>query len=346
MSKQISRLSAVIATGGILFTAVLLGSRSVNSAPQNTSAATATTRSAALEGQKPVMAHELTHALQDQHFNLRRFENWPKGDSDAELAVHSLIEGDATLAMTLYMAKNPLVAFAFMRSLGSSSTSSDQFKQAPRALRESLVFPYEQGVEWATQLYKKGGWSLVSRAFTKIPQSTEQIMHPEKYFASEVPVKVTVPEVRNLLGAGWKRVDYDVNGEWSYYLILDQFLNNQGESKRAAAGWAGDRYEVYEGPKPGEAFIAQLSVWDTENDAQEFFDAYTKRTWRRYPAAEPQDTRLTHTDLLQTMNNGLQAWQTSEGQVSIEVRGSRVLILEGVPDNISLKSLLKVLWQA
>src|SRR6266480_4220796 len=70
-----------------------------------------------LEGQKPVMAHELTHALQDQHFNLRRFEKWPHGDSDAELAVHALIEGDATLAMMLYMAKNPLVALAFRRSL-------------------------------------------------------------------------------------------------------------------------------------------------------------------------------------------------------------------------------------
>ena len=95
-----------------------------------------------LEGQKPVMAHELTHALQDQHFNLKRFENWPKGDSDAELAAHALIEGDATLAMTLYMAKNPLVALAFIRSLGAQEAASEQFKQAPRALRESLLLPY------------------------------------------------------------------------------------------------------------------------------------------------------------------------------------------------------------
>ena len=90
-----------------------------------------------LEGQKPVMAHELTHALQDQHFNLRRFEKWPKGDSDAELAAHALIEGDATLAMTLYMAKNPMVALAFIRSLGATGANSEQFQQAPRAIRES-----------------------------------------------------------------------------------------------------------------------------------------------------------------------------------------------------------------
>src|SRR5262245_15349742 len=190
-----------------------------------------------LEGQKPVMAHELTHALQDQHFNLKRFEKWPKGDSDAELAVHSLIEGDATLAMTLYMAKHPLVALAFIQRLGNQEPASEQYKLAPRALRESLVFPYEEGSSWATQVYKRGGWDLVSKAFTKLPQSTEQIMHPEKYFAYEAPVKITVPELKPLLGPGWKRIDADVNGEWGCYLVLDEYLNDAAESKKAAAGW-------------------------------------------------------------------------------------------------------------
>jgi len=292
-----------------------------------------------LEGQKPVMAHELTHALQDQHFNLRRFEKWPRGDSDAELAAHSLIEGDATLAMTIYMAKNPLVALAFMRSLGSSSTASEQFKQAPRALRESLVFPYEQGSEWATQLYKRGRWSMVSQAFTELPQSTEQILHPEKYFAHEAPVKIALPEVRNLLGPNWKKVDYDVNGEWSYYLILDQFLNAPAESKRAAAGWAGDRFELYEGPKPGDVFIAQLTAWDTENDAREFFDAYVKRTRRRYETA--QATEITSVQ----PENGRHDWKTDEGGVVVALHGSRVLIVEGIPDSVDSKILLKTLWQ-
>src|SRR5687767_5882808 len=97
-----------------------------------------------LEGQKPVMAHELTHALQDQHFNLRRFEKWPKGDSDAELAAHALIEGDATLAMMLYLKKNPMIALAFVRSI-SGRNSSEQFEKATRSIRESLLFPYLQG---------------------------------------------------------------------------------------------------------------------------------------------------------------------------------------------------------
>src|SRR6266852_4168454 len=84
-----------------------------------------------LDGQKPIMAHELTHALQDQHFNLRRFAHWPKGGSDAELAAHALIEGDATLSMMLYIANNPMRALAFLKSLGGTEMSSAELDKAP-----------------------------------------------------------------------------------------------------------------------------------------------------------------------------------------------------------------------
>jgi len=287
-----------------------------------------------LEGQKPVMAHELTHALQDQHFNLKRFENWPKGDSDAELAAHALIEGDATLAMTLYMAKYPLVALAFIRSLGSQELATEQFKQAPRALRESLLFPYEEGSAWATQRYKRGGWKMVSRAFTKLPQSSEQILHADKYFAYEAPQKITLPEFKTILGPSWKRIDYDVNGEWGCYLVLDQYLNDAIESKRASAGWGGDRFALYETSKPGEVFIAQLTSWDTANDAKEFFEAYAIRTVKRYADAK------------EAKNTGERIeWQTSSGLVELELRGSRVAILEGVPAATNANTLLSAIWQ-
>jgi hypothetical protein len=287
-----------------------------------------------LEGQKPVMAHELTHALQDQHFNLKRFENWPKGDSDGELAAHALIEGDATLAMTLYMAKNPLVALAFIRSLGAQEAASEQFKQAPRALRESLLFPYEEGSAWATQLYKRGGWEMVSQAFSKLPQSSEQILHAEKYFAYEAPQKLTLPDFKLVLGPAWKRLDYDVNGEWGCYLILDEFLNDAVESKQASAGWGGDRFALYETGKPDEFFVAQLTAWDTSQDAQEFFDAYAKRTEKRYPDAKE----------LKATGDRIE-WKTSAGGVAIELRGSRVAIVEGAPSATDANTLLRTIWQ-
>jgi Zn-dependent peptidase ImmA (M78 family) len=355
-----------------------------------------------LETQKPVMAHELTHALQDQHFNLRRFEKWPHGDSDAELAAHALIEGDATLAMTMYMVKNPLEALAFSRAL-TTGVSTEQYNQAPRSMRESLIFPYLQGSEWATQVYKRGGWAMVSNAFTRLPLSSEQILHPEKYFKYEPPIKVVLPDVTSLLNGansnqqsaisnqqvrgtelsstgtagvspavvrskssrrgpganqlptahrplptvGWRRIDSDVNGEWSYYLILDQFLNSTAESKRAAAGWGGDRYALYEEPKSGQVFLAQLSVWDTETDAREFFDAYVKRTELRYPGATalgPSESKI-ETRNSERESRNVYSWDTSEGAVMIELRGPLVVILEGIPQGVDSKELLSLVLQ-
>src|SRR6266404_7587490 len=308
-----------------------------------------------LDGQKPIMAHELTHALQDQHFNLRRFDHWPKGDSDAELAAHALIEGDATLVMALYVANNPLRALAFLKSLGATGLPSEELDKAPRALRETLLFPYQDGEKWVSVLYKQGGWDRVSKAFIELPRSTEQVLHPEKYFAHEPPVKVTLPDVASFLDTSssssenrgrrsevgqdlrsahppaWKRLDSDVDGEWGFYLILDQFLKSPAESRRAAAGWGGDRFALYEGPR-GEAMLVSLSVWDTESDAREFFDAYVKRTELRYsdstwiePSFNAQSPALS------------KSFSTSEGVVSMEVRGGRVLILEGVPSRADVK---------
>jgi hypothetical protein len=353
-----------------------------------------------LETQKPVMAHELTHALQDQHFNLRRFEKWPHGDSDAELAAHALIEGDATLAMTMYLVKNPLEALAFTRSL-AAGTSTEQYDRAPRAMRESLIFPYMQGSEWATQVYKRGGWGMVSGAFTRLPLSSEQILHSEKYFKYEHPIKVVLPDVTNLLNGnsrqtanskqqtaadhnqsvetagvspavvrskssrqgtlatrlptarrplptvGWRRIDLDVNGEWNYYLILDQFLNSPAESKRAAAGWGGDRYALYEQPMSGDDILVQLSVWDTENDAREFFDAYVKRTELRYPGATRQETSgaKLETQTSESDTRHVYSWKTSEGVVVVELRGQRVVILEGIPTGVDSKIMANLFWQ-
>lgn len=286
-----------------------------------------------LDGQKPVMAHELVHALQDQHFNLNRFEKWPKGDSDAELAAHALIEGDATLAMTLYMAKNPLVALAFIRSLGGQQSASEQFNLAPRALKESLLFPYEQGSKWATQLYHRGGWTMVSQAFNKLPQSTEHILHADKYFAYEAPHKVNLPQFTKRLGPGWKQIDNDVNGEWGCYLILDEFLKNANESKQAARGWGGDRFALYESGK-SEIFVAQLTSWDTDVDAREFFDAYAKRTAKRYPNATHSKSTPDRVE-----------WKTAAGGVVMELRGTRVAILEGIPARAKTNTLLRMIWQ-
>jgi hypothetical protein len=310
--------------------------------------------------QKPVLAHELTHALQDQHFNLRRFEHWSKSDADAELAAHALVEGDASLVMELYIADNPMRALSFLKSMSAGMAATVQLDRAPRVVRETLLFPYFEGRFWAKELYKRGGWNAVSQAFTELPKSTEQIMHAEKYFAHEPVIKVDLPDISNLLNGGsmtgvkirtvptdsWRRVDYDVTGEWGYYLMLDQFLKSADESKRAAAGWGGDRYAVYEGPN-GDVCIVQATVWDSERDAREFFDAYAKRTESRYPGAERMDLTAAEgrpSNVKRDSGSGY-SWRTTEGSVVVTLRGSRVLVLEGLPPNIDPGLVAKLLGQ-
>src|SRR5215831_2940958 len=296
-----------------------------------------------VDGQRPVMAHELTHALQDQHFDLRRFEHWPKGDSDAELAAHALIEGDATLAMVMYVSSNPARVLTFLKSLGAMGVDTKELDQAPRAIRESLLFPYQEGLNWTRALYnyKQGGWSQVSDAFATLPQSTEQIMHPEKYFAHEAPMKVTLPDITNLLNTGsksasaakgevnWKRLLTDVNGEWGTYLLLDQFLKSPAESHRAAAGWGGDRYAVYESSAGGVVFLS-VSMWDSDDEAREFYEAYLKRTEARYPGVDALPLSS------QSGQEG-KRFRTTEGEVIIELRGNRVNVIEGMPEPVEAK---------
>jgi len=179
----------------------------------------------------------------------------------------------------------------------------------------------------------------VSNAFTRLPQSTEQILHADKYFAYESPVKLTLPNFTRALGPGWKNIDSDVSGEWGYYLALDEYLNDVTQSKRAAAGWGGDRFAVYEGPQTSDVFLAQVTAWDTANDAKEFFDAYLNRTFKRYPGIDKGPGALTET------GDQRNKWRAPSGQGVIELRGSRVVILEGVPANADVDKLLNLIWQ-
>jgi hypothetical protein len=116
------------------------------------------------------------------------------------------------------------------------------------------------------------------------------------------------------------------------YLVLDQFLKSSPDSKRAAAGWGGDRYAVYENQR-GQVVYVSFSAWDTEKDAREFFDAYVKRSRLRYPAA-------------QVLAYAATAWsaRTAEGNVSIEMRGQRIVVIEGLPQSTPSRSILRSLW--
>jgi hypothetical protein len=295
--------------------------------------------------QKPVMVHELTHALQDQHFNLKRFEDWPHGDSDREVAIHALIEGDATGVMYNYQLKPMksditrlpnIASFSELANLHAEKEDQKVFLSTPVAIRESLIFPYVYGVGFVQELVKKSGWEGVSRAFTDLPQSTEQILHFEKYAAHEQPIKIEMSDLSPLLGQGWKRLDLDINGEFGYFLILREFIE-KSEARTAAEGWGGDRYALYENGKTGKLVLAHLSSWDSAKDAEEFFQAYAERTSKRYPQAKARKDSPPHECDL----------QTDDGRTFIQLRDRSVLVIEGLPaeaDN-RLAKLVEALWK-
>lgn len=298
-----------------------------------------------LSDQKRVIAHELVHALQDQHFNLRRFEDWPKGDSDAELAAHALVEGEATLVMIEYdfeqqgmkLDMNKIGALTdsmIEQDAGSDAKAYPVLANAPKVLKENLQFPYLYGAGFVGAVLKNRSWQALDTTYSSLPASTEQIMHPERFLARDHPVKIEIPDLSGSLGANWKKADADVNGEFGYLVALAEFISRR-VARAAAAGWGGDRYALYENKATGGLVLVQYTIWDTESDAREFFDAYSERTEKRYRIGRPGDS-----------NKGLRIYETTEGLASIELRGQEVVMIEGIQTRELLSRASDVIWKS
>jgi hypothetical protein len=280
------------------------------------------------------------HALQDQHFDLRRFERWPKGDSDAELAAHALVEGEATLVMIQYELEqsgfrldlNISLTNLMLENDGAEDKQYPIMANAPKVLRENLQFPYIYGAGFAQAVLRKGSWPLLNEAYARLPVSTEQILHPEKFLNPDNPTEVRLADALAVLGKDWKQADSDVNGEFGYQVVLSEFISKSA-AQAAAAGWDGDRYALYENPRTGGLLLAHYTTWDTPGDAQEFLKAYAQRTARRYGLEPPKNTQQ------QSL-----IFETGEGLVAVELRGSDVLIIEGARTREMLAKLMERMW--
>jgi hypothetical protein len=295
--------------------------------------------------QKRVIAHELVHALQDQHFDLRRLEGWPKGDSDAELAAHALVEGEATLVMIEYdfeqqglrIDMNKLAALTDNMIDQEGDTDSKSYPvlaNAPKVLRENLQFPYLYGAGFVGAVLRNGSWRALDKTYFSLPDSTEQIMHPQRFLVRDKPVKIDIPDLAQTLGPAWKKADADVNGEFGYLVALAEFIPRK-TARAAAEGWGGDRYVLYENKDNGALLLIQFTTWDTESDAREFFDAYAVRTEKRYKLGSRVEAR-----------SQPRIYETSEGFAAIERRGNDVLLVEGAQKREQLSRILERAWQS
>ena len=240
--------------------------------------------------EKLTYAHEFTHVLQDQVYDLSDGlglnEEACKEDSEKCAAVQALIEGDATKTeILLFQTHGTLRDYRDIQEF-YSNFSSPVLDSAPPFITADLGFPYEKGLSFIEHLYDQEGFEAVARAYQNLPVSTEQILHPEKY-PSDIPIAVTLPDLTPILGEGWSILDQNVMGEWYTFLILNKGYEESGRlneemAAQASEGWGGDGYAFYQNESTGEGVFVLDTVWDTTTDAEEFSDAFEDYASRRW----------------------------------------------------------------
>jgi hypothetical protein len=239
-----------------------------------------------IDDQRMVMAHELTHALQDQHFKIDAWEKAARPNDDAELAREAVLEGSAMAAMIDYLLAGTGHSVADLPTIDPSLFAGDMSKspklqEAPMFLKDGMIFPYFGGLTFSAAILKPAGWNGLAAVFTKPPVSTQQIMHPALYKSGRMPVPIAIPSLDKLLGAEWAKVDENVMGEFGWKEILKQFLGEQTAAPMAAA-WSGDRYVLYEQKQTKKLILVARLKLDSEEHAEKFFNEYSEALEKKH----------------------------------------------------------------
>ena len=240
---------------------------------------------------RTILAHEMTHALQDQHFGLQKLGLKDLGNDDRRIARLSLVEGDATHLMAQYQIEYVGLGLVLDMVL-TQFMSQEKFYASPPYLQRTLVFPYIHGDAFIRALQDRGGWSAVNAAYHDPPDSTEQIIHPEKYFPKrDTPTEITFPPLRGTLGVTWQPVRENVMGELGIAVVLERFIDPD-RAADAASGWDGDRYVVFERPADGHLLVAWKLAFDTDTDAAQFLDACRQMFKVRFETTPVRSTEV------------------------------------------------------
>jgi len=270
------------------------------------------------------ISHELTHALQDQNFDLKSNFASRETENDQIMAYQALTEGDAVLSSLLYGRQFLTTAQLFAAFQEESAGGSSVLDSVPLVIRRELLFPYTAGVDFVAEQYADGQWAAVNRVWQNPPQSTEQVLHPAKYAAGEGPIAVTVPDMATRLGPEWRELEENTQGELDWQILIEQFVDAPTGAE-AAAGWGGDRFRLLRRDVDGALIFAGRTAWDSDIDARQFFQAIERMARGRHGAnlqVAPQRTVHTTADLAQ----GSEMWEAQAGaySYSMELQGSRL----------------------
>ncbi len=311
------------------------------------------------EQQKPVLAHELTHALQDQSFSM---EKWMKEaetegdkkndptpadiDTDEESSAReAVVEGQAMVVMLDYSLASTGRTLLDMPQIGEAmkqgmldGPDSPTFSKAPIFLKEELTFPYRFGMDFTLALEKAGGKKLgFEGAFNNPPTTTREIMEPDTYLGHE---KIE-PLKRIDFKRDFDRYDtFDIGaiGEFDVDVLVEQYAGRK-EAEAMYPAWRGGYYFAgrMKGTKSGPLAVLYVSKWSTPEKAAEFAAVYAKSLSTRYQKRQPLggDGKVAEdappAESWKTLR-GRHAWMTEEGAVVIEVRGDEVLVSESFDD--------------
>ncbi|HVN19210.1 MAG TPA: hypothetical protein VMU05_10570 [Dongiaceae bacterium] len=315
-----------------------------------------------MEEQEPVMAHELTHALQDQDVNLQK---WMKrGEKDlAEIkkdptpadiendeidnAREAVLEGQAQAMMFQYaiaptghsIATSPELVSAMEEESLTGTPSTKVFNDAPVFLKESLTFPYSYGLDFILKVLQNGG---KNKAFAGIlanpPHTTRQIMQPETYIAGEKIEPMQVPDFKHDF-KDYQKFDIGAMGEFDVAVLIEQYAGKK-ISKQMYPEWRGGYYYAAKSKAKPDAPLALLYVsrWSSPTTAAQFAGIYEHSLNQRYKKiSDSTDPRSSAQGASQSESmppplEGRHLWSTEEGAVLIEQKGDEVFITESLDD--------------
>lgn len=269
--------------------------------------------------QRVALAHELAHALADQQYGIQKYLDGAK-DDDAATARESVIEGQASWLSWAYMAEQaggrpevPSQLLDELADVGATGENYPVLERTPLYIRESLTFPYTEGMRFQDSVYRKLGAPAFDQIFRDPPLSTQEILHPEAYADTLRPTHPELPKQANvrLLASG------DV-GEFDYSAILRQF-GDEAEGRRVASQWRGGAYRLYEDKKSKSPLLLHVSEWSSPEAAQNFFKLYLialRHKWTRLEIREESPNEVTGIG--------------DRGDFLLRISGASVLSIEGI----------------
>jgi hypothetical protein len=291
------------------------------------------------DDQRMVMSHELTHALEDQHFHIEAWVKAARPNDDAELARESVLEGSAMAAMLEYEYKDAGVKLRDLPVFDPSALVGDlsntpMLKKAPPFIKDSMMFPYFSGLTFSLAVLKTDDWKGFSGVFARPPANTQQIIHPDLYRSGKslAPIKLDLPE--GLPGNGWTRLEENSLGEFGLNEVLKQFLDADRAGKLASS-WNGDIYATFESKDAKRLLLFVRVRLDSNETAARFFGQYSEALEKKYAV---------RTHLFRRPD--FFSFDTPDGGVFLRCFQNDCIIVEGGDRGLILQWNKKLGWEA